>query len=508
LFHGVQEKVKASDKIRDELYNIKNGNYNNRQQSNDHDSNLSIFDHTISNNAIKSSLRSNILFNFANIQTKSKVGQLDDIYEQEADQIAKQIACDPEKRHAINGRDKSKVLMASRGSGSYSDLGEGIQQAIEDMITGHASMLDQSTLSFMESKFGFDFSHVRIHTDVKSAKLARILGARAFTVGQDIVFDPEHFSTGSHKGRELIAHELVHVLQQGHVDSNTNAVVKQTESPGIIQRYVSPLDWVDYLSLGYDIGENVYLTFFYKGSDKEFQRFLNLFFTAIDLIMAATPGAGGGGVVARASHSSLALAWDALPRSAKAKVVEQVSKGMEWELAKTAQAINMLMRGEGHGGGESTQPKSTEAGGGPRRLPTVSGGKVPPEAIARERPAAKAEFGRTWRKALVEPPNFVRKITDYGVEHSFDEHASIWFGRNVTKKTHLPIWRKYIEIAQRSGKVFPSSLRGRDVVGHLSRIEGKWFAAYFDLETGELATAFMPRGEQLSTILRLIQGVK
>ena len=221
-------------------------------------------------------------------------------------------------------------------------------------------MLDQSTLSFMESRFGFDFSLVRIHTDAKSEKIASVLGARAFTMGRDVIFNPGYFQTGSNEGRKLIAHELVHVLQQSHVDNNTDANVKQTESSEIIQRYVSPLDWVDYLSLGYDVGENIYLTFFYEGKDKEFQQFLNLFFTAVDLIMAATPGAGGGGVVARASHGSMALAWDALPTSAKAAVIEQVAKGMGWGLAKTTQAINMLMRGKGSGGRETSEPKTAE----------------------------------------------------------------------------------------------------------------------------------------------------
>ena len=66
----------------------------------------------------------------------------------------------------------------------------------------------------MESGFGSDFSHVRLHTGAEPAELNRRLQARAFTVGSD-VFMGENSDLRSPAGQELLAHELTHVVQQG-----------------------------------------------------------------------------------------------------------------------------------------------------------------------------------------------------------------------------------------------------------------------------------------------------
>jgi hypothetical protein len=60
----------------------------------------------------------------------------------------------------------------------------------------------------------FDFSRVRIHTDARATASARDVNANAYTVGKDIVFGAGQFSTATHRGRRLIAHELAHVVQQ------------------------------------------------------------------------------------------------------------------------------------------------------------------------------------------------------------------------------------------------------------------------------------------------------
>lgn len=64
----------------------------------------------------------------------------------------------------------------------------------------------------MESLFGHDFSRVRVHAD--EADAATSAGARAFTVGHDIVFGRGEFAPETVQGRRLLAHELTHVLQQ------------------------------------------------------------------------------------------------------------------------------------------------------------------------------------------------------------------------------------------------------------------------------------------------------
>ena len=74
--------------------------------------------------------------------------------------------------------------------------------------------LAESERAFFEPRFGYDFSHVRVHTDAKADMLNRALNAHAFTTGPDIFFQPGAYTPGSSGGGELLAHELTHVVQQ------------------------------------------------------------------------------------------------------------------------------------------------------------------------------------------------------------------------------------------------------------------------------------------------------
>ncbi|MBI3781045.1 MAG: DUF4157 domain-containing protein, partial [candidate division NC10 bacterium] len=74
--------------------------------------------------------------------------------------------------------------------------------------------LDPATCSFFEPRFGHDFSQVRVHTDTKAAESARAVNALAYTVGRDIVFGAGEYSLGTTAGQRLLAHELVHTVQQ------------------------------------------------------------------------------------------------------------------------------------------------------------------------------------------------------------------------------------------------------------------------------------------------------
>ena len=72
--------------------------------------------------------------------------------------------------------------------------------------------LDGPIRDQMEQSFGRDLSHVRVHHDGEAARI----GARAFTVGADIHFAPGEYAPDTSAGRELIGHELTHVIQQDH----------------------------------------------------------------------------------------------------------------------------------------------------------------------------------------------------------------------------------------------------------------------------------------------------
>lgn len=68
---------------------------------------------------------------------------------------------------------------------------------------------------FMEPRFNADFSRVRIHTGEQAARLSSEVSAQAFTMGEHIYFGNGRFQPDSSTGRELIAHELTHTIQQG-----------------------------------------------------------------------------------------------------------------------------------------------------------------------------------------------------------------------------------------------------------------------------------------------------
>jgi hypothetical protein len=74
--------------------------------------------------------------------------------------------------------------------------------------------LAPSVRSDMESRFRRDFSQVRVHTGVEGGNAARALNARAYTVGRDVVFGHGEYAPETGQGRTLLAHELVHVVQQ------------------------------------------------------------------------------------------------------------------------------------------------------------------------------------------------------------------------------------------------------------------------------------------------------
>jgi hypothetical protein len=89
------------------------------------------------------------------------------------------------------------------------EIGEAIQRQ-----QGLGQPLDRNVRAQMEPAFGTSFQHVRVHTGPEADQLNRSVSARAFTTGRDIFFRTGEYSPGSYKGRELLAHELTHVVQQ------------------------------------------------------------------------------------------------------------------------------------------------------------------------------------------------------------------------------------------------------------------------------------------------------
>src|SRR5262245_7716713 len=87
-------------------------------------------------------------------------------------------------------------------------------EALPALNGGSGHPLDQATRGDMESRFGRDFSGVRLHTDQSAERAANNVNATAFTAGRDIYFNRGAYDPSSSSGRRLLAHELAHVAQQ------------------------------------------------------------------------------------------------------------------------------------------------------------------------------------------------------------------------------------------------------------------------------------------------------
>jgi len=85
---------------------------------------------------------------------------------------------------------------------------------VHEVLRSAGQPLDPATRAYMESRFGHDFSNVRVHSDSQAMASARAVNALAYTVGKDVVFGDGHYRPSSAEGRHLIAHELTHFDQQ------------------------------------------------------------------------------------------------------------------------------------------------------------------------------------------------------------------------------------------------------------------------------------------------------
>ncbi|GAA4460560.1 hypothetical protein GCM10023189_35840 [Nibrella saemangeumensis] len=103
------------------------------------------------------------------------------------------------------------VQRSGRGSPLVSQQ---FEESLHNTSSG-GNPLPQSTRSFMEDRFGADFSGVRIHTDVSAQQMSRDIHAHAFTHSNHIYFNSGQFNPDSSTGKTLLAHELTHTIQQG-----------------------------------------------------------------------------------------------------------------------------------------------------------------------------------------------------------------------------------------------------------------------------------------------------
>lgn len=109
---------------------------------------------------------------------------------------------------------------------------------LRQALSGGGAPLDSATRGHFERVLGWDFSRVRVHADARAGAAARAISSHAFTWGHHVAFAPERYAPHSAPGRRLLAHELVHVVQQSGRPHALSARTKSTEeepAAGVLQ---------------------------------------------------------------------------------------------------------------------------------------------------------------------------------------------------------------------------------------------------------------------------------
>ena len=176
---------------------------------------------TLGNDAVVRLLKSGTL------HAKLRVSEPGDADEIEADRVADQVVTSPapatlHRKCACTGGatcPECQEEEVESAKGIHRKAEQSSQQdtsVANDFVQalGPGYPLDPATRQSMESRFGQDFSRVRVHTDEGAAESARSINARAYTFGNDVVFDSGAYAPQATEGRKLLAHELVHVAQQ------------------------------------------------------------------------------------------------------------------------------------------------------------------------------------------------------------------------------------------------------------------------------------------------------
>lgn len=175
------------------------------------------------------------------LQTKLRISEPGDEYERESDHIADQIMRMPEpslQRQIESEEEDEEIIQrkATPTSPLTSDSSPAdVPPIVHEVLNSPGQPLDPETRTFMESRFGYDFSQVRIHTDAKAVESAQAVDSLAYTVRQNIAFGAGQYAPKTANGQQLLAHELVHVMQQGyasgHQELSTANMIVPVRSP-------------------------------------------------------------------------------------------------------------------------------------------------------------------------------------------------------------------------------------------------------------------------------------
>lgn len=191
------------------------------------------------------------------VQAKLRVGAVDDPLEREADAVADRVLgmAVPEPAAGPHVAVTTAAPRISRACCAECDENEQVRRqpagscaagcadaprGVSEVVGSSGRSLDAPTRAFFEPRFGHDLSGVRVHTGTLADESARGMNARAYTLGSDIVFASGGFAPGTREGRQLLAHELTHVLQQ-----RGERVAQLRHAPRLVQRKCGKTDLGD-----------------------------------------------------------------------------------------------------------------------------------------------------------------------------------------------------------------------------------------------------------------------
>jgi len=161
------------------------------------------------------------------VQPKLAVSAPDDPYEHEADRVAAAVmrmptpavqhkcaACSAGGATCPSCEEEETRVQRKAANAPSTEHGAGeVGSDFASPLRGGAP-LDAASRAFFEPRFGHSFGNVRVHTGPEAAAAARSIDARAFTLGRNVAFAAGEYEPQSERGRSLLAHELVHVVQQ------------------------------------------------------------------------------------------------------------------------------------------------------------------------------------------------------------------------------------------------------------------------------------------------------
>lgn len=144
------------------------------------------------------------------LQRKLAIGASNDPLEREAERVADQVMAAP-THPAVDGAPPR----IQRCTGQAIQGMETAPASVDHALASAGRPLEPALRQDMEQRFGHDFSQVRMHSGTAAEQSARDVNAHAYTVGHDIMFGAGQYAPNTARGRQVLAHELTHVVQQG-----------------------------------------------------------------------------------------------------------------------------------------------------------------------------------------------------------------------------------------------------------------------------------------------------